>query len=298
MTDEAPRPRRSRADLSRLSGPHRRLVIALTDARLRAGLTGAQLGTVHGWGQGKISKIESGRTRPSVEDVKAWLTTTSPDLDEAGRAELLELADQVSGSAMRFTDIDHDGIAAQQQARAALEAEATSIKIYQPKVIPGLAQTPEYTRNLLLKLGRDPAQIHAAVAARAERQRVLYDSRVTIEMVIQESVLRRRFGSPAVNIAQLAFLRGIAQLPNIYLGIVTDKTNETLLPETSFVLKAGADYADVQVELLTRELTVSEADEIAAYEKSFARQKDAAVDGVEADAVIQRAVDYLGTIAA
>jgi transcriptional regulator with XRE-family HTH domain len=272
------------------------LVTALTEARLGAGLTGAQLGAVHDWGSGRVSKIESGRTRPSVDDVRAWLATTSPDLDGDARRALVELSEQISSVATSWSDIDREGIAAQQEDRASLEAEAELIQIYQSKVIPGLGQTGEYTREMLLALGRDPEEVPAAVLARAERQRVLYNPQVTIEMVIQESVLRRRFGSPAVQLAQLSFLRGLARLPTVYLGIVTDEVDEELLPETSFVIKKGADYAEVQVELLTRELTMPDANDLAKYSESFGRQKAAAVEGDKADAVLQRASDYVATL--
>ncbi|UKD50842.1 DUF5753 domain-containing protein (plasmid) [Amycolatopsis sp. FU40] len=284
--------------MSHLTGPHRELVTALTDERLGAGLTGTELGAVHGWGQGKVSKIEGGVTRPSNDDVRAWLSTTSPEMPAVERGRLLELADLVSAGASRWKDIDRDGIAAQQRARGELEAQASLIQIWQPKVFPGLGQKPDYTRYLLRALGRPVDQIEPAVEARQARQQVLYDSRITIEMVILESVLRRRFDAPPeVIVEQIQFLQHLAKLPNAFVGILTDEADKEMLAETSYVIKHGDDFADVRVETRTRELVMSDLSEIEVYENDFKLRKAAAVTGDEAVAVMNRAASYLRTLA-
>lgn len=297
MNDRAPQPRRSKRDLSHLSGPHRELVTALTNERIGAGLTGTELGAVHGWGQGKVSKIEGGITRLSTDDAKAWLSTTSPKMPAAERERLIELADLVSGGTARWKDIDRNGIAAQQRARGELEAEARLIRIWQPKVAPGLSQTPDYTRCLLRALGRPAEQIEPAVDARQARQQVLYDSRITIKMVILESVLRRRFGAPPeVIIDQIEFLRRISKLPNVHVGIVTDVAYEEMLAETSYVIKHGEDFADARVETRTREHVMSDPSEIEVYEEDFNLREAAALSGAKGSAVMDRAVAYLRTL--
>lgn len=296
MTDDAAAPRRRvRSSLQHLSAPHRRLVEALIDTRLAAGLTGGQLGaSAGGWSQSKISKIETGRTRPSPEDVATWLTLTGVDDDR--RVELLELADVVAVDSPTWTQVDRDGIAAQQRTRQELEADAKTIRIYQAKVIPGLFQTPDYTRFLLLLLGRDPAGIDAAVAARAARQNILYDSTKTIEAVIAQRVLRWRPGPPAVTIGQLLRLLTFMSLPNVHVGIVSDQDQETARESESFVLKRGDDAVDVQVENLTREHTYTGAEDITKYNDMFDYQNSIATRGDGAVELVERSIAYLRTL--
>lgn len=247
-----------------------------------------------GWTQSKVSKIENGRTRPSPDDVTGWLKVCVVTGDR--RTELLELAELVATDSSAWNDIDRDGIAQQQRDRHVRESDAHTMRIYQPKVIPGVFQTVDYTRHLLLAMGRDPKQVDEAVTARAERQSVLYDSTKSIEAVIVESVLRWRPGHALVTLGQLDRLRTITALPNVNLGIVSDKVQEEALTATSFVLKRGEDYADVQVETLTHEHTFTSAGDLKQYDKMFEYQQGLAVHGDEALELVERNIDYLRTL--
>lgn len=275
-------------------GPDQRgLIQGLIKVRLREDIPGEQLARECGWTQSKVSKIETGRTRPSVTDVEAWLDKTNVVGDE--RKELLALADRVATDVARWPDVNRNGFAHQQRARHERETDAAEISIYQSKVVPGLFHTREYARCMFLSLGQSPDGIDDAVAARLERQDVLYVPSKTIKGVIVERVLRwRPGGAPvAVNLAQLDHLRAIAALPNVEIGIVSDRAQETARSAEPFVLKRGEDYADVQVEILTRELTMNDADDVEKYAAMFAYQESIAVYGQEADELIRRNIAYL-----
>ncbi|GAA1983205.1 helix-turn-helix transcriptional regulator [Amycolatopsis minnesotensis] len=263
----------------------------LVAVRHSAALTGAQMAEAIGWSQARVSRIEVGRVRPSPADVTSWLTACSVTGDR--RADLLELADQVAALTATNQEVDRRGFVAQQDARAAVEAEATEICIYQPKVVPGLLQTPDYTRHMLQGIGRGAEHIDESVAARAQRQTVLYDSTKTIDTVILESVLRWRPGPPPVSLGQLDRLLTIAELPSVSIGIVPDTVQEEHRTAHSFVLKRGLDWADVRVETLTREITLTADEELAAYDEMFKYQQSLAVYDDAAAEIIQRAAEHI-----
>ncbi|MFF0332650.1 helix-turn-helix domain-containing protein [Streptomyces fimicarius] len=88
------------------------------------------------------------------------------------------------------------------QAYADMEAKATYISTYQAQVVYGLLQTEDYARALLTPgMPDDPDRL---VAARLERQRILQREKPPLTWaILDEAVLYRKIGGPAVMRAQL-----------------------------------------------------------------------------------------------
>jgi transcriptional regulator with XRE-family HTH domain len=85
------------------------------------------------------------------------------------------------------------------------EQKAGLLRGYTAMVIPGLLQTSDYARALLID--------EAKVQARMERQEILTRSEPEppmVRMIFDEGVLRREVGSPAVMRAQLKHLVSVA----------------------------------------------------------------------------------------
>jgi transcriptional regulator with XRE-family HTH domain len=296
LTSNRPRPRRRQSGPPNLRPNHARLVQALFDARLRAGLTGGQLAERCGWSQAKISKFETGKVVPPPTDVAAFLTGCNVPEDE--HQPLLDLAELVATDSTPWEDVNQDGFAQQQQDRQERESDSMAILIYQPLLIPGLLQIDEYIRQILLRIGIPEAEVDQAVAARAGRQAVLNDRSKSIEIVIAERALRWRPGPAVVTIAQLEHLKSLVAgskpaLRHVSIGIVSDQDSETAGPAPMFELKRFEDGAEVQVETLTREHTFTGPEDVALYEETFAEQRSLAVYGQRAVAIIDRSIEYL-----
>lgn len=265
---------------------HERLASSLKRLRRDAGYSAHELGRLLGWSQSKVSKIENRRTRPAVKDVHSWLQQCGAP--EQLSAELVELASLVGAQTTSWGEANLAGFAATQKIRARREAEATSIAIYQSEVVPGLFQTADYARHLLLTTSSvTPETVGAAVIARLDRQAVLFDESKTIEAVITEIALRWRPGGVAVQLAQLDRLVSLANLPNVDIGVVSREQQELAILLHSFVLLRCGDLTEVQVETLTAEVAVREADALVAYEDMFKHQRSYAVRGDELVELIQ-----------
>ncbi|MEU0517280.1 helix-turn-helix transcriptional regulator [Streptosporangium sp. NPDC006007] len=108
-----------------------------------------------------------------------------------------------------------------------LEREATSLKTFQPLVLPGLLQTEAYARAMLIggRPGDSPEQVDEMVAARLERQEVL-DRRDSpaFWVVLDEGVLHRAIGGSQVMQEQLARLVEAAQRPRITVQVIPRET--------------------------------------------------------------------------
>ncbi|MET8308314.1 helix-turn-helix transcriptional regulator [Micromonospora sp. NPDC005173] len=105
---------------------------------------------------------------------------------------------------------------------AELEQDATSIRSYQPLLVPGLLQTEGYARAVLGTGGLvAPAEVDQIVTSRIERQSVLAaDHPPQLIAVIDEVVLRRPVGDGSVMARQLAHLAAVADWEHVQVRVI------------------------------------------------------------------------------
>jgi transcriptional regulator with XRE-family HTH domain len=163
-------------------------------------VSGSELARRLGWNQAKVSLIEAGRQTPTVLDVQAWAEVTGADV-----AALLDERDR---SLTRTLDIRAaaripGGVDALQGDLETIEAASTSIAEYQPTLVPGLAQTPAYTRAWINQPGRvdlgGPADAEDVVRYRADRQRRLHGRALTV--AVPSAVLAAVYGTGRAGVA-------------------------------------------------------------------------------------------------
>lgn len=105
----------------------------------------------------------------------------------------------------------------------ALEDIATSIRTWQLTTVPGLLQTPDYARALVVGNGawRNLAEIESFVEARMARQaRLGGEAPLHVWAVVQENVLRQLVGGRAVMRGQLEHLLDMARLPHVEIQVL------------------------------------------------------------------------------
>ncbi|MFD7168706.1 helix-turn-helix domain-containing protein [Streptomyces violascens] len=105
------------------------------------------------------------------------------------------------------------------QPYADLEARATYIYTFQPQLVYGLLQTPEYARAVLSV--RTESDLDARVAARMERQRILERANPPLMWVVMsEAVLHQEIGGREVMRNQLAHLLDLSTREWVNLQIL------------------------------------------------------------------------------
>lgn len=265
-----------------------RLAAALRSLRQDAGLTTTQLAERIGISQSKVSRLELARAVPAAGDVEAWARACGAS--PAQLAELEDLVEPVATEAVAWRRALRRGLPGLQEDIGELEASAGTLRIYQPVLIPGLLQTPEYARRVYL--ARDPGgrdDVAAAIGARMVRQKVLYDESKRLEFVIGEAALRWGFGPPSVMAEQLERVAAAAALPSVTLAVVPLAGGHDVWHSHSFSLydDRGGDPTLVHVETLTTALTVSQAEDVDEYRAAFARLREAAVRGDDAAAFVR-----------
>jgi transcriptional regulator with XRE-family HTH domain len=168
----------------------------------------------------KISRMELGRVSFKERDV-ADLLSMYGVADTAEREALLGLARQANNPGWwhHYGDILPPWF----QSYLGLEAAASLIRTYEIQFVPGLLQTPEYARAVILlgHAGATADEIDRRVELRRQRQQVL--DRIEppqLWAVIDEAVLRRPIGGPDVMRAQIEALIEAAKKPNVRLQII------------------------------------------------------------------------------
>jgi transcriptional regulator with XRE-family HTH domain len=270
----------------RPSSAHRQLLSALKELREGKNLSGQRFGELLEWSQSKVSKIETGRTKPSAADVMAWARATGATDQQT--AELVSLADAVLTEARTWSS-RHGTLASRNQEIAYIEAETTHLQNFQPAVVPGLLQVAEYARRVITMLDvsgeRDVAE---AVRVRMGRQTILYDQAKAFEFLLTESALRWRPGPPSLLLPQLDHLLSIATLPNVTIGVLPNTDEAPALYLNGFTIFGIPDDPLVLVETFHLEEKLDDEANLATYRGLFARMWAAAATGDEASALIRR----------
>jgi len=257
--------------------PREQLAASLRALRQRAGLTGEQLAGQTGLSQPKVSRIETGRSLPNLEELRVWATVTNASEDEL--AELAALVEQLATSATSWRILHRLGLAGKQQEIKELEQQAQHITTFQPVMVPGLLQVAEYARRVI-EMAYQPGDVGRAVAARMERQAVLYDQSKQFDFIITEGALRWRPGPAELMQAQLDRLISVASLPNVTLSIVPlgEASIPFLHPFVTWHLEAET---LVSVETYSAELWVTDVQDVARYKEVWDRLSEQTVEGAD-----------------
>jgi transcriptional regulator with XRE-family HTH domain len=243
--------------------------------RKRAGLSGVSLAERLHTTQSRISRIETGRSVPSLDDVRAWAEASN-----ATQAELQELAALLQRLAVEATSwriLHRLGLTERQRQLGELEQAATAIRIFQPTMVPGLLQVADYARRVMSQGNpSDQADIAGAVAKRMERQTILYDQTKTFEFIITEGALRWRPGPPDMMRAQLDRLVSVASLPNVELGVIPLEGEAPDAYLHPFVIFELADDPLVTVETYSAEIQVNDPQGVEVYRRTLNRLRTVA----------------------
>jgi transcriptional regulator with XRE-family HTH domain len=246
--------------------------VVLARWRKRKGLTGKALGDRVGMSQAKISRLETGAVAAEPADVR--LLAESLRLPAAEIEYVVSLAESADN---RLTDwtAAQPGFADRQRQTARIEEDAKEIRVFQPAVVPGLAQTDQYARAILSDLREEldddriadsPVAVSDAVTARMRRSQILLLPDRTFHFLLTEQVLRNRVCDPASMVAQLGRLGEIAAYPNVHLRIITDDTDLPIAPYHGFYV---ADDRWVSVDLFNASMMSKGRKTVHAYRRVF-----------------------------
>lgn len=262
----------------------------LREIRLDAGLTARALAKLAGWHFTKVSKLEHGTRRPAPDDIRAWCGCCQAE-DQA--LDLIAAARSIDAMYIEWRRLMRAGMKHFQDSVSPLYEQTLQFRVYETTFIPGLLNTAGYASAILefwAGLMSLPTDIETAVAARMNRQNVLYAGNRRLLFVIEEQALRTRVGGAEVMSGQLNRLLALMSVPTISLGIVPDAGERHALAQGSFWI---FDDKRVQAETVSAGLDITQPAEVGIYLHVFDLLQRSAVYGHAARDLIRRALGNL-----
>lgn len=182
----------------------------LRRARVAAGMSQDQLGRALSFSGDLVGKVETCERTPTPE-LAAGCDSVFPHLDGLF-TRLLGLARRWEGP---YPQWFRDWVEAERQ--------ASSLRWWEPMLVPGLLQTADYARALFRawQSGISDEELEELVSARIDRQAIL-DRPQPPELwaVIDEVVLHRLIGSRKIMHDQLLYLADTSSRPSITVQVV------------------------------------------------------------------------------
>jgi hypothetical protein len=242
-----------------------------------------------GWHSSKVSKIEYGKQTPSESDIHVWCRLCStPDQVP----DLVATVRNIEAMYVEWRRVLRTGTRRRQEASITLESETRLFRWYEPVLVPGILHTAEYAAAILARVidfYEIPDDLEAGVAARMERQQILYRGDHRFHFIIAEQALHTQVSGSEVMIGQLDRLLTVLSLPRVSLGVVPARTPYRV-PTNQFIM---FDDRVVHVENVSAEVAVTQPREIALYARAFHELSGLAVHGRAAKAFIEAALAEL-----
>jgi transcriptional regulator with XRE-family HTH domain len=168
----------------------------------------------------KISRMELGRVSFKERDVTDLLEYYGVT-DVAEREKLVQLTREANATPwyQKFQDVVPDWF----HVFVGLEEAAQLIRVYEVQFVPGLLQTEEYARAIIMQgaPGVDPDEVERRVALRMGRQKLLTrENPPRYWVIMDEAALRRPMGGRDVHFKQIERLIDLVSEPNITLQVM------------------------------------------------------------------------------
>jgi len=210
----------------------RRVRLAVRDARQALNQTQTDVAEAMEWSLSKVQRIEKGDVTIAPNDLRpllAYLGVRNRD-----RVEDLIQAAKVSRQRRQWWDSARfrEHVTSPMLQLAGYEADAEEIYHFNPAIIPGVLQTPEYALTVLNSYGAESSRETRDVRVEfRQRRRGELLARVEpprLLLILDESVLFRHMGDRAMHRAQLADLANLAQDGRLNVRIMPFEINESV----------------------------------------------------------------------
>ena len=272
-----------------LSARRQELGAALRRLRKNAGMSGEDMAAALGVSQSRVSRMELGQQIAAPAVVDSWARVAGASDTE--RKTLLGIAEAAATETVSWRKAMSRGLVKLQEDSAELEASAATIWNFQTAGIPGLLQVPEYARRVFAAGHPDagPTDIAATVAARMNRQAILYDETKHLEFILTEAAVRWRLGPESLMRAQVDRIITVSGLENVTVGIIPQAAEANVWHDHGFnILQDRDDDGDpvVHVETLTNGLTITDPADVGAYRDAFTQLRRLAITGAKAQALL------------
>jgi transcriptional regulator with XRE-family HTH domain len=270
----------------------RRLASELRRLREASQLTIDEVGEKLECSASKISRIETGHVGVTPRDVRDMLELYA--IDEDQREALVQLSREArkKGWWHAYNEVFTGSF-------VGLESDASALHTFQALLVPGLLQTEDYMRAVIRAIRPDHGEdeVKRRVAGRLARQKMLTDQQPPeIWAILDEAVLHRTVGGPAIMRAQLLRLLEVSDLPHVTLQVVPFGAGAHAGMENPFLILGFPEPADpdvVYVENTTTGSYLEEPSDVYRYTLMFDHLRASALNPADTLLMVKQAADGL-----
>jgi hypothetical protein len=152
------------------------------------------------------------------------------------------------------------------------EKEAVAIHAFQPVVYPGVLQTTAVSEAMAARWFHADETRRVQVEARMSRRNQVIERAdgPDYSLILDESVLKRRFGGTGVTAEQLEDIVRVAQRPNVHIRVLPfSKGYEAVAMGAFQVISLPRDDSIVYTENYRSDAVIHDHDEVLSYSKAF-----------------------------
>jgi transcriptional regulator with XRE-family HTH domain len=206
---------------------------ALKQVRETRRVSQRELASKLGIGNATVSRWESGERLPTSADIE--LIAEKLELTEEENADLLGAVEGAQeGQWLAITLPER-----RQQLAALMQAErtATHVTNMAPLIIPGVLQTSDVIRSIMIDADAPANEIDERVAVRIGRRELISRRNpAELRVLLSELAIRQVIGGRQVWAAQLRYLLELSELPNIDIRVVPFDAGWTPALSGAFIL--------------------------------------------------------------
>lgn len=254
----------------------RELGLTIHRAAQAKGLTGSVIARQLGWPEAKVSRLFTGRRRVEPVDLAAIMAIC--DIRGPKHVELMEIARRAAEPGW-WQDYG-DRLPPELQTLSDYEDAAITITNFQTCTVPGLLQTPDYTRALMATSPVIPAEeIELRINARLNRQMIVdrYHA-AKFRFFVDEYVLCRTGPGRRVMSQQVHHLLQLAVRPHVEIRVIPDAVGFHAGRESFVIMDFTELNPIVYMESQTSALFLERPDTIKAYRRIVTDLASVALD--------------------
>jgi len=215
----------------------------------------------------KISRLELGRVSFKERDVSDLLELYG--VDATTKEQLVQLTAEANATPwwQKYKEVVPDWF----HVYVGLEEAATLIRVYEVQFVPGLLQTEDYARAVVMQGSPHlaPEEVDSRVAVRMGRQKLFArENPPRLWAIVDEAALRRPMGGREVLVGQVKRLIHAISEPNITLQVMPFKYGGHAAEGGAFTMMRfpEADLPDmVYMEYLTGAHYIDRPDDVEVY---------------------------------
>lgn len=240
---------------------------------------------------GLISRWETGERSPKPDDVAQLIEALGVEGDDAVKL----MAAATGGEHGTFLAVSVPERRQQLNELIAAERTATLVTHVAPLSIPGVLQTSDVIRQIMIAGGAPAGEIDERVTMRlGRRDLITRRNPAQLDVLLGETAIRTVIGSPQLWVDQLSYLLEMGEYPNVTIRGLPYELGWTKAQIGSFILlESDIEPPIVSLDLHRSGLMLRDSEDVAGYREDADELREKAISPAATAELIAKVINEL-----